>query len=207
MIVTCPSCAKRYMLDDVLLPKEGRQVRCVACLQVWRQLPDTSSSLTSPPFLEFPNMESSETRHFSKKRSRWIGLTTCLAIFLSLISGLVLGRNLIVSLWPASKQGYALVGLPIVLPGAGLSLSNITAHLHQEGATEMILIMGDVGNLAEQARPIPPLKIKLVGEANHVQDHWEHRLSERELLPGEHIHFETAPRPKAAGTQYVTVEF
>lgn len=37
MIITCPSCATRYSLDDSKMPDDGRQVRCVQCSHVWHQ--------------------------------------------------------------------------------------------------------------------------------------------------------------------------
>ena len=37
MIITCPSCATRYSLDDSKIPGDGRKVRCVQCSHVWHQ--------------------------------------------------------------------------------------------------------------------------------------------------------------------------
>jgi len=209
MIVTCSNCSKRYMLDDILLPKEGRQVRCVSCQHVWRLMPEMSSFSSPPPFLELPHTDVNET-HFSKKQSRWIWWVLFFAFLLSLLSGLIFGRNKIVSYWPESERIYALLGLQASLPGTGLAISNATSLINQDGPTEMIVVMGDILNSSPQVRPIPPLKIKLVRdnkEAQVVLDYWEHRLSENSLLPGEQIHFETAPRPKIEGAEYVVVDF
>lgn len=47
MIITCPSCATRYSLDDSKIPDDGRQVRCVQCSHVWHQDPAEPEDLLS----------------------------------------------------------------------------------------------------------------------------------------------------------------
>ena len=35
MIITCPRCQKNFNIDDKLIPKEGRSVKCGACDHTW----------------------------------------------------------------------------------------------------------------------------------------------------------------------------
>ena len=35
MIITCPHCQKSFNIDDKLIPKEGRLVKCGACDHTW----------------------------------------------------------------------------------------------------------------------------------------------------------------------------
>ena len=35
MIITCPRCQKSFNIDDKLIPKEGRLVKCGACDHTW----------------------------------------------------------------------------------------------------------------------------------------------------------------------------
>lgn len=37
MILTCPSCGTRYQTDSARFPRQGRNVRCAKCTQVWFQ--------------------------------------------------------------------------------------------------------------------------------------------------------------------------
>jgi len=218
MVVTCPQCAKRYMLDEALLPQEGRQVRCIACHHVWRQMPDVTLHTTIPPLIGGADL-AFQTNVASERRSSLLGWILFLAILISCTSILIFGRNVIVAHWPKSERYYGLVGLQVTLPGAGLSIANASSQIYHNGPIEMIRIMGNVINASENVRPIPPLKIKLMGDASHhkckeafkgegcILDHWEHRLSEQSLLPGEKIHFETDPRPKVEGTKHIRVDF
>src|ERR1700722_10506504 len=202
MIVTCPNCSRRYMLDNVLLSKKGRQVRCVACQQVWRQVPDNPPSVNNPPFKGI--MEATiEPRLSSQKQSSWVGWIVFLAIVFSFLSFLSFGRNFIVKRLPQTEKLYALVGLPTNPIGAGLSINNAASIVHSGDSVEMVRVVGDILNTSDHVRPIPPLKIKLLGETSHpkclktkqteecVLDYWEHRLPQRSLLPGESTHFET----------------
>ena len=216
MVVTCPHCSKRYMLDESLLPQEGRQVRCIACHHVWRQIPDVTYPIHPSPFAADFTQPLSVS---SEKQSSWLGWILFFTTLILCVSTLIFGRNFIASHWPKSEKYYELVGLQVTLPGSGLSIANASSQIHLEGPLEMIRVMGNIINTSDNVRTIPPLKIKLMGDASHnncleeykaegcILDHWEHRLSAQSLLPGEKIQFETNPRPTVQGSQHIRVEF
>ena len=55
MIVTCPACATRYVVDPVALGAQGRMVRCARCADTWFQsLPDELAPAPPPVWIEPP---------------------------------------------------------------------------------------------------------------------------------------------------------
>jgi predicted Zn finger-like uncharacterized protein len=48
MILTCPKCATRYLIEDSEIRPEGRKVRCSACGEEWR-VSGPSENPVSPP--------------------------------------------------------------------------------------------------------------------------------------------------------------
>ena len=216
MIITCPQCAKRYMLDDNLLPKDGRQVRCIACHHTWLQAPleETTPILT----LKEPEDIFIEQRKPLKKKTAWKSLFFLFTFVLLGTGFLIYGREIVINLWPKSEKFYELAGLSINHAGSDLAILNTSSFTQHEGPEEKIYIAGDIVNTSHQVRQIPPLKVKVLGPKSHphckegveeecLLDSWNHRLSENSLLPGEKIHFETQAHPKAPGTLRISVHF
>lgn len=215
MIVTCPSCSKRYMLDEALLPQLGRQVRCVACQHTWLQKPEEklSSTFQSPLFVgEKPPLQNPRP---TKKSITGFGWMLLILLAMSVAFLVVIKRNQVIGIYPESKKFFKLLGLQVNPPGTGLSIVNASPLLEYENGGENIRVAGDLINTTDNVHSIPPLKIKLEGDPTSpdcqgkdcVLGSWEHHLSENSLLPGEKIHFETTPHPKIEGTHHISIEF
>lgn len=204
------------MLDDNLLPHNGRHVRCITCQHIWLQAPleETIPIQTSKE----PEDIYIEKRPPVQKKTYWKIWCLLFSFFLLGTCFIIYGREMVIKVWPKSERLYALAGLSINHPGADLSILNTSSFHQKEGSKEMVYIAGDIVNTSNQVRSIPPLKVKLLGPISHTQckekqgadcilDFWNHRLSENSLLPGEKIHFETQAHSKPPGTQHVTVQF
>ena len=47
MLLTCPSCNSRYLLNSADLKPKGRTVKCSICIHEWFQEPDQQNDQTS----------------------------------------------------------------------------------------------------------------------------------------------------------------
>jgi len=57
MILTCPQCATRYLVDDGQMRPEGRKVKCAACGEEWRvsaEGENIPAPAAAPPELPIP---------------------------------------------------------------------------------------------------------------------------------------------------------
>jgi len=65
MIVTCPSCSVRYLVDARALGRHGRMVRCARCAHTWREVAPEDQALEfdtpdPPPVSTSPSVAASE---------------------------------------------------------------------------------------------------------------------------------------------------
>src|SRR6185436_7543058 len=56
MIITCPRCATRYLLEAGVVQPPGRQVRCARCTHTWFQDSAPASDLPKPVLMEEPDV-------------------------------------------------------------------------------------------------------------------------------------------------------
>ena len=56
MILNCPACGTRYLIDPAVLGARGRHVRCARCSESWHQRPpeDMPKPLPPPPIAPDP---------------------------------------------------------------------------------------------------------------------------------------------------------
>ncbi|HEX4112672.1 MAG TPA: DUF3426 domain-containing protein [Stellaceae bacterium] len=141
MIVTCPACATRYLVDPRALGVTGRSVRCTQCRHVWPQSPPEDAprrvdlptrggspsppprALPAPPALAaMPAMAGAHAggampRQFSypgglaETVARGGSPLVILLVVILVLGGLWWGRNTIVQYIPALGGVYSALGL------------------------------------------------------------------------------------------------
>ncbi|MGH7123417.1 MAG: zinc-ribbon domain-containing protein, partial [Stellaceae bacterium] len=142
MIVVCPQCSTRYLVDPRALGADGRRVRCAQCSHTWHHKPpaealaelETVAPLPSPApraervepqFDRPPLAEEPEPEHriqlpalTQPRRRPWVavGWIVLLALVGFAAGGAVWERDTVIRTWPPSARLYALFGLAVPQP-------------------------------------------------------------------------------------------
>ena len=117
-----------------------------------------------------------------------------LLLLVSLVGlGGYFGREQIVSAVPQAERLYAGLGLPSVQPGEGLELRISPERKIIDGEARLI-IKGQVENVSQEPREVPPLQATLTDPSGRQIDRWEFPSPVANLAPGGSAAFETSTR-------------
>lgn len=190
MILTCPQCSTRYHVDPASLGQNGRSVRCANCGNRWLARPpadapkaldadaDTDDSIaqTAPRKRPLPGGEAAR-----RGSAGPVGWLVGVLVILFLASAIV-GRNEIVEGFPASASIYQKLGLPVTMQ-LGLQFENVTSERLAERGVSILVIEGQIVNMSEQERKVPPVKVTLLDDGGRkLQD--ELFRPEKEVVAG-----------------------
>jgi len=198
MIVSCPSCATRYLIDPTALGGEGRTVRCAKCSHTWHEQPpaDMPKRVDILPPDEEPrpipfgsNLPAIVARRRRANRLGWLAVAAAVII---IIVGGILARGPIVDAWPPAGKLYAAVGLgETEIDTTDLEIRNVGQSQVVEGGVPILVVRGRIYNLAGNERDIPPVRIALLDAANIELRHWTFAAEQIELPGQAFTQFET----------------
>jgi predicted Zn finger-like uncharacterized protein len=216
MILVCPSCRTRYRVDEEAVNRpEGRTVRCANCGNSWHHLtpppspparrrelpPSELPAMAGAPVVMAPRAAIIAAPSRQRRRSGLVWVFLILLVGAAIVA-LIVGRDTVVALWPATAQFYQLVGLKTGPPGAGLAIANVSSTRNADG----LIVEGDITNKIGVACAVPHLRVAL-------RDGTQRELTFKivdppraRLLPGETSHFTVGflPAPDAAVGVVVT---
>lgn len=224
MVVGCPACRTRYLVEEeALRGRAGRPVRCASCGHTWHQAAPPEQLATDDaarlrgsriepaldvpprpagvgaPILEIPPRDPSPRA----RRSRWGAirwLLLALLLVLAILAGIMVARSSVVAVWPPAERLFALAGMPAEPLGAGLKIDNLVPARTPGG----LLIEGDVTNTGKAAREIPMLRVALRDAGEKEVQFKIVDPRQRRLPPGAVLHFKTPfDHPDAAATGVV----
>lgn len=209
MILSCPACSTRYLLEPAALGPRGRQVRCAKCGHSWQQTPpadmprEVDLSLPPPGTLALP--ESAGLRGGSR---RGLGLPLLILVLLGLgLSGGYFFRARIVTEWPGTAAIYELVGIPVRILGAGLELTNVAFTSRQSDGATVIDVRGEVSNRTDREITLPPLRVILGDDQDKPVSYWTFTLDRSTIAPGETVVFKTEGKNPPTGASKLHVTF
>ena len=231
MILTCPSCDTRYMLDIDSLRPEGQIVRCFKCKHVWVQDPskiedegatedigeDIGGDIAEDD--EPIDLESFEPRPVDretdkpievKPRSKIDGIINWVlfcVIFGGAITSAIIYRDVVREIWPVSSRLYTLIGLGVEVPGAGFELRNIQSKRTKKDGVPSLTISGEIANVSRKVRVVPIFSGELTNSAGESLHSWTFTIPQKNLLPGESVTFKTVTSNLPKGTAGLNITF
>ena len=180
MILSCPSCATRYTIDESQLGRAGRTVRCTACKTTWHaekpEVPiDLSfSDMRKPERVEDLQAVNAKTLPHTyraliedKKRAKaltaqgivWAGLGSVAVLILAL--GFFL-RVDIVGAFPSVAGAYAMVGAKVNPTHLVFVDSATTFDRGVKGGRFVVTVKAQIRNTSDKPVPVPPVRVKLL---------------------------------------------
>jgi len=233
MILTCSSCHTRFMIGAAKLAPDGRTVRCSKCQNSWFQQPlgddaEAVPSLPPEPSMAAPvgdelveaalasineraealplraermGVQATGTARRRQRRRRMVAAVATLAATIALVVGL---RGTVTAHWPASSRLYAMAGLGPDDSAAEFSIRNLSARIETaENGDEVLVLTGEIVNVSNQVRAIPPIEAILRGDDGGALARWTFLATDVNVIPNEVINFTTkylSPPPAAVGT-------
>jgi predicted Zn finger-like uncharacterized protein len=229
MILTCPACSVRYLVDARALGVRGRNVRCARCSHTWYQAPPDEGPPAAapaplappppapppaPPSSPRPLAPSADQRirlpALAPPKRNWgrtLAWPAAAALIVVLVGVAILERNQVASLVPATAPLYALIGFPPNDVGAGLEFRNVTTSRDTENGLPSLVIDGVLANVSTVPRPVPKLIAVLRDRGQHELQDWTFSAPAERLGPGETVTFHTSIAQPAEAAAGVVVTF
>lgn len=184
MILSCPSCATQYTVNEAAIGVRGRTVRCAACKATWHaetpidlrysegrakdelelkeETPKAKEDLFQVKAKKLPGKYRAMLE--DKKRLRalavegmvWGGLAA-IAIATFVLAYVL--RVDIVKAFPRIAGAYAMVGLKV--NPTHLEFEKHTAEVAFKGGRFVVTVKAQIKNLSSKAVPVPPVRVTL----------------------------------------------
>lgn len=206
MILTCPNCPTRYLLDPAKLGSAGRPVRCGMCGHTWYQSPpaDMPAPLDPTPVAIEPRPlppGSNLPAIWHKPRRVGVGWALVIALAAAVLVA-VLARERIVAGWPSTASLYDAIGIVMAPPETGLTVRNLSSRRTLDNGVELLVVEGEIANLSNETKDVPPLRGALRDARQRDVQAWTFSVGETKLLPGEAVKFSTTlENPASEGTE------
>lgn len=230
MILTCPACSTRYLMDDASFRPPGRNVRCAKCGHSWFHevappvLPEVSEPRSLAPIAEpvaaraqpminpRPMEPGPIPRAFARPapalpKPSWRGPAIVMAILVLCagIASVYQYRAVLARDNPGFAGMFEAVGLGI--PEAPLKIRKYDYAWVETDQGRQVRIFGEVVNVDQIAHEVPRIRFGILDDNKVEIQALELTLQPRRLGPGASNSFEVLVDPPAQDRIHVTVEF
>lgn len=192
MILSCPQCTTRYLIDPRQLGEGGRTVRCGKCSNTWHQEPPPDMprqidpiplSIEPRPIPKGSNLPAFPPRR--QQRSGALGWAVLVLVVAAVVGGAVLARPRIEQLWPPSTKIYGLFARKPIAARDGLRIVNRAVNRVADKGVVALTIEGDITNISKESLEVPPLKATLKDARDREVQSWTFNAEKPTLAPNE----------------------
>lgn len=144
----------------------------------------------------------------SRPRRSLSGWLFFFAVATIVLLGAYFGRHGIVNAWPPAVHLYRAVGIEVARPNRfGLELRNLIHLATLQETTPTLKVKGEIINVADDERPVPPVRIALLGKADEELHAWTVKAKRERLEPGASTTFEAQLPDPPGGIVNMSVTF
>ena len=214
MILTCPSCATRYLIDPSALGETGRLVRCARCSHSWTERPPEDMpkrvDILPPPEQVTPLPPGSNLPALNNRPRRrgLIGWVALVVVIVGIAAVGYFARDKITEVWPDAALIYAGLSFGEADETVGIELRNVQQSPSIVNDQTGIRLRGEIYNISNRNQNVPRVIADIMDKNRTVIRTWIVTPRTAMLLPGEKTEFDdfyTDP-PKEAVQIFVRLE-
>ena len=206
MILTCPSCATRYLIDPSALGETGRLVRCARCSHSWTERPPEDMpkrvDVLPPPEQVTPLPPGSNLPALNNppRRRGLIGWAALVVVIAGIAAVGYFARDKITEVWPDTALLYERIGLGEEDESVGLELRNVKQSTSIVDDQTVIRLRGEIFNISHRDQNVPRVIADIMDKNRTVIRTWIVTPRTAMILPGEKTEFDDtyADPPKDA---------
>lgn len=219
MILTCPNCNARFLVNAAALRPNGREVRCGRCRHQWFAAAPTKADGTAPVTAAEPSVfvepqpippGSNLPAIASHPRRRPVGAIVGWILFALVVVALgvaVAAREQIMALYPETRDVYGALGFEIPPPGEGLQITDVVSSRSTQAGVPVLTSEGRIVNVSSIERRLPLLRGALRDASGRELQSWHFTVPAERLAPGESVTFRTEIRQPAAAAAELSITF
>ena len=224
MLTECPSCQMRYEVEDRLLRRRGRRIRCSVCDGSWFLLPPdaqkpvdapqvritapvASATAASVPVIAAPVSPIVRSRIRPKPpmlrlpRPNLSSAAFRAGVFIAGLTALMLvigQRDRIVRHLPQIGPAYAALGLPVSL--RGLEFRDIKSTILTDNGHRLLAVEGIIAQVGPRNATVPDVRVAVRDPSGRELYSWTTPSQKQKLNRGETVLFRARlAAPPAAG--------